>query len=76
MEITRVDFVLTVPAVWNDAAKQRTQKCAENAGFANGHRLTMISEPEAAAVFCIKNQDSHDIKVFLILACHLNNMLG
>ncbi|KAF3930695.1 hypothetical protein ABW19_dt0208425 [Dactylella cylindrospora] len=62
MEITRVDFVLTVPAVWNEAAKQRTQKCAENAGFANGHRLTMISEPEGAAVFCIKNQDTHDIK--------------
>ncbi|KAF3177011.1 hypothetical protein TWF788_007858 [Orbilia oligospora] len=62
MEITQVDFVLTVPAVWNDGAKQRTQKCAENAGFANGHRLTMISEPEAAAVFCIKNQDAHNIK--------------
>ncbi|KAF3926235.1 hypothetical protein ABW20_dc0102468 [Dactylellina cionopaga] len=63
MEITQVDFVLTVPAVWNDGAKQRTQKCAENAGFANGHRLTMISEPEAAAVFCIKNQDAHNIKI-------------
>lgn len=62
MEITKVDFVLTVPAVWNEKAKQRTQKCAENAGFANGHRLTMISEPEAAAVFCIKNQDAHNIR--------------
>ncbi|EWC45332.1 hypothetical protein DRE_00731 [Drechslerella stenobrocha 248] len=61
MEITKVDFVLTVPAVWNEAAKQRTQKCAEAAGFTNGHKLTMISEPEAAAVFCIKNQDAHNI---------------
>ncbi|KAK6523102.1 hypothetical protein TWF694_006000 [Orbilia ellipsospora] len=56
-EAPQIDFVLTVPALWNESAKQRTLKCAENAGFMRGHNLTSISEPEAAALFCstVKN---------------------
>ncbi|KAK3063327.1 hypothetical protein LTR53_018954, partial [Teratosphaeriaceae sp. CCFEE 6253] len=48
---TPVEFVLTVPAVWSDAAKNATLQAAERAGMGNRHELKLISEPEAAAVY-------------------------
>jgi len=51
---TKVEFVLTVPAVWSDAAKHATLLAAENAGMGDRHRLRLISEPEAAAVYTFK----------------------
>ncbi|RPB01606.1 actin-like ATPase domain-containing protein [Choiromyces venosus 120613-1] len=63
MSMTRVDFVLTVPAVWSDTAKQRTREAAISAGMSNEHDLSLLSEPEAAAIYTIKNQDTHAINV-------------
>lgn len=54
MSMTNVDFVLTVPAVWSDAAKNATLQAAERAGMGNRHELKLISEPEAAAVYTLK----------------------
>lgn len=54
MSMTKVEFVLTVPAVWSDAAKDSTLKAAEKAGMGNRHELKLISEPEAAAVYTLK----------------------
>ncbi|SMR42561.1 unnamed protein product [Zymoseptoria tritici ST99CH_1A5] len=54
MKTTRVDFVLTVPAVWSDAAKNATLQAAERAGMGSRHELKLISEPEAAAVYTLK----------------------
>jgi len=54
-----------VPAVWSEAAKQRTQQCAEAAGLSNGHKFSMTSEPEAAALYYIKSQDNLSIQVSL-----------
>lgn len=54
MGMTRVEFVLTVPAVWSDSAKDATLKAAEKAGMGNRHELKIISEPEAAAVYTLK----------------------
>ncbi|KAK3713701.1 hypothetical protein LTR37_008395 [Vermiconidia calcicola] len=54
MNTTDVDFVLTVPAVWSDAAKNATLQAAERAGMGNRHELRLISEPEAAAVYTLK----------------------
>ncbi|KAB8342848.1 hypothetical protein FH972_022446 [Carpinus fangiana] len=51
---TRVDFVLTVPAVWSDAAKHATLLAAERAGMGSRDSLRIISEPEAAAVYTFK----------------------
>ncbi|KAK5690192.1 hypothetical protein LTR97_012380 [Elasticomyces elasticus] len=51
---TKVEFVLTVPAVWSDAAKNATLQAAERAGMGNRHELRLISEPEAAAVYTLK----------------------
>ncbi|KAG0641158.1 hypothetical protein HOY80DRAFT_1114338, partial [Tuber brumale] len=63
MSMTRVDFVLTVPAVWSDTAKQRTREAAVAAGMSNEHNLSLLSEPEAAAIYTIKNQDTNAINV-------------
>lgn len=55
---TKMDVVLTVPAVWSDAAKDATLRAAERAGM--GSSIMMISEPEAAAVYTLKSiQPNH-----------------
>lgn len=54
MASTKVDFVLTCPAVWSDAAKNTTLQAAERAGMGSKSDIQMISEPEAAAVYTLK----------------------
>jgi molecular chaperone DnaK (HSP70) len=44
-------YVVTVPAIWSDAAKSLTRQAATRAGISHD-KLTLISEPEAAALFC------------------------
>ena len=56
--MTVVDFVLTVPAIWSDAAKQKTEQAAIKAGMGNEHKLQLISEPESAAVYVLKNLET------------------
>jgi molecular chaperone DnaK (HSP70) len=52
---SEIQYVLTVPAVWSDKAKATTLKCAERAGYAEP---TLITEPEAAAVYSIRTMDT------------------
>jgi molecular chaperone DnaK (HSP70) len=54
MASTKVEFVLTCPAVWSDAAKNTTLQAAERAGMGTKSEIQMISEPEAAAVYTLK----------------------
>ncbi|KAL2290153.1 hypothetical protein FJTKL_00638 [Diaporthe vaccinii] len=54
MTSTKVDFVLTCPAVWSDYAKNTTLQAAERAGMGAKSSIQMISEPEAAAVYTLK----------------------
>lgn len=55
---TPIDWVLTVPAVWGDAAKNATRRAAERAGMTTGPAgsggIRLISEPEAAAVYTLR----------------------
>ena len=53
---TPITFVLTVPATWSPAARDSTRRAANTAGFESrpGDELTMIDEPEAAAISVIK----------------------
>lgn len=60
---TKVEFVLTCPAVWSDAAKNATLVAAERAGMGSKEQLQMISEPEAAAVYTIKAMQSHHLTI-------------
>ncbi|KAF2724059.1 actin-like ATPase domain-containing protein [Polychaeton citri CBS 116435] len=63
MSTTPVEFVLTVPAVWSDAAKNATLQAAERAGLGNRHDLKLISEPEAAAVYTLKTIQPSGLKL-------------
>ncbi|EWC44291.1 hypothetical protein DRE_01117 [Drechslerella stenobrocha 248] len=58
MEITQVDFVLTIPAVWNELACMRTRQAAERAGFTKNHTLNMCTEPEAAALYTLRSSEA------------------
>jgi hypothetical protein len=73
-EERNIRYYLTVPAIWNDAGKAATRAAAIQAGFLrdeNDNRLTLVSEPEAAALFCSKtgllNLKVHD--ALLIVDC-------
>ncbi|XP_052765246.1 heat shock 70 kDa protein 12A-like [Mya arenaria] len=46
-----VSWVLTVPAIWDDKAKQFMREAAESAGISSV-KLTIALEPEAAAIYC------------------------
>lgn len=51
VKTTPIEYVLTVPAIWGDKAKEKTRLCARNAGF--GENIHMISEPEAAVTWAL-----------------------
>ncbi|KAI5270556.1 actin-like ATPase domain-containing protein [Aureobasidium subglaciale] len=51
--LAKIHVVLTVPAVWTNAAKDATLRAAQKAGM--GPELYMISEPEAAAIYALKS---------------------
>ncbi|ROV88754.1 hypothetical protein VMCG_10060 [Cytospora schulzeri] len=59
------EFILTVPAVWSDKAKDLTLKvrlfssAAKKAGI---HPVTLIKEPEAAALYTLSSHD-HSLNV-------------
>lgn len=52
VEATPIDFWVTVPATWSDRAKSLTKTAALTAGFCSrtSDRMSLITEPEAAAV--------------------------
>ncbi|XP_076117385.1 heat shock 70 kDa protein 12A-like [Mytilus galloprovincialis] len=46
-----IEWVLTIPAIWSDPAKQFMREAANTAGIPNS-RLILALEPEAASVYC------------------------
>ncbi|XP_060591180.1 heat shock 70 kDa protein 12A-like [Ruditapes philippinarum] len=46
-----IHWVLTVPAIWNDAAKQFMREAAQQAQI-QGKNLSLCLEPEAASIYC------------------------
>ncbi|KAI1750185.1 actin-like ATPase domain-containing protein [Xylaria castorea] len=49
-QMCQKQFVLSVPAVWSDLAKDRTLRAAKKAGI---HPVSLIKEPEAAALYTL-----------------------
>jgi molecular chaperone DnaK (HSP70) len=47
----QIAYVVTVPAIWKDSAKSLTRQAAERAGIPRS-KLELITEPEAAALYC------------------------
>ncbi|KAI7155864.1 actin-like ATPase domain-containing protein [Hortaea werneckii] len=58
---TPLHVVLTVPAVWSDEAQEATLSAAKVAGI--GDHITMISEPEAAAVYALHAIQPNNLSV-------------
>ncbi|KAF9393921.1 hypothetical protein BGX21_010552 [Mortierella sp. AD011] len=58
-------YCLTVPAMWSDKAKDVMRKAAIRAGLISGDdhpdRLMLVSEPEAAALYCEKACKQFDL---------------
>ncbi|CAM1509097.1 Fc.00g028360.m01.CDS01 [Cosmosporella sp. VM-42] len=51
----RRELVVTVPAVWSERAKDKTMKAVSRAGWgADGMKISMIAEPEAAAIYTLR----------------------
>ncbi|XP_061164545.1 uncharacterized protein LOC133173581 [Saccostrea echinata] len=48
-----IRWILTVPAIWDESAKQFMRKAAERAEIPS-HQLKLALEPEAAAIYVIK----------------------
>jgi hypothetical protein len=47
----QISYVITVPAIWKDSAKALTRQAAVRAGIPE-RKLELITEPEAAALYC------------------------
>lgn len=75
---TKVEYVLTVPAVWSDKARQMTMEAAMRAGLglgggaaAEGEEqeeegtglLRLITEPEGAAEYALRSIQPNSMKV-------------
>jgi molecular chaperone DnaK (HSP70) len=60
-EKNQIDYVLTVPAIWTDKAKDITRTAAIRAGIPEDN-LHLITEPEAAAVYCATLCDQVDLQ--------------
>lgn len=58
-----VEYVLTVPALWSDAAIAKTRSCAERAGMGKGPTLTIVPEPEAAAVYALRQMTPYNLSI-------------
>lgn len=61
VEDTEIQWVLTVPAIWSDAAKDATLAAARRAKI--GPALSLISEPEAAAIYTLQAMQPKQLKV-------------
>jgi molecular chaperone DnaK (HSP70) len=47
----QMDYIITVPAIWSDRAKSLTRQATVKAGIPED-RLVLVTEPEAAALYC------------------------
>lgn len=63
MDSTKLEFILTCPAVWSDKSKAATLQAAERTGMAKNYRIRLISEPEAAATYTLTTMQPGQLKV-------------
>jgi molecular chaperone DnaK (HSP70) len=61
---SKIEYVLTVPAIWSDSAKSLMVQAAKEAGFGT-HRVdfNLVSEPEAAAAHALRVIQPHNLNV-------------
>ncbi|KAF9119715.1 hypothetical protein BGW39_011969 [Mortierella sp. 14UC] len=63
---SHIQYCLTVPAMWSDRAKHVMRLAAVRAGMIKeedpAHRLIIVSEPEAAAMYCQSKGDQFNLQ--------------
>ena len=57
------EYIITVPAIWDDKEQDRTRNCAQRAGMGERSQLQVISEPEAAAIYALGRMQRVELKV-------------
>jgi hypothetical protein len=57
----QISYVITVPAIWKDSAKALTRQAAVRAGIPDA-KLELITEPEAAALYCATICEEVDLR--------------
>ncbi|KAL2130858.1 hypothetical protein VTI74DRAFT_5848 [Chaetomium olivicolor] len=60
---TSLEFVVTVPAIWSDLAKDKTRQACQRAVDIAGTKIHLVSEPEAAAIYALHGLDPHGLEV-------------
>lgn len=71
-KVIPIEYHLTIPAVWSDAAKALTLQAANKAGIGSKDDLVLIAEPEAAALYCLTDLYPDLLKVgdtFVVVDC-------
>lgn len=60
---TPIKYVISVPAMWSESAVGKTRRCAEKAGMGLAAGLTIVSEPEAAAIWALQQAPPNAIDI-------------
>jgi molecular chaperone DnaK (HSP70) len=62
---TPLEFVVTVPAIWSDLAKDKTKQACQRAAGLSAYKfpIHLISEPEAAAIYALHGLDPHGLQI-------------
>lgn len=60
LENQRTTYVITVPSIWSDYAQNLTKVAATRAGIPEG-TIHLITEPEAAALYCATISEEVDL---------------
>ncbi|KAL0941392.1 hsp70-like protein [Colletotrichum truncatum] len=65
VKTTPLEFVITVPAIWSDLAKEKTkQACQKASGLSTTSvPIHLVSEPEAAAIYALQGLDPHGLNI-------------
>ncbi|KAL2869219.1 Hsp70 family protein [Aspergillus lucknowensis] len=58
-----LQFSLTVPAIWTEAAKDKTLKACQKAGLKSDEEISLVTEPEAAAIYALHGLDPHGLDI-------------
>jgi hypothetical protein len=77
LKLLQQEVVITVPAVWSDAAKNLTYKAICNAGFnVEGTKISMITEPEAAAIYILRDLKDGPFSNVQVSSNNFRNLYG
>ena len=57
------EYIITVPAIWNEKAQNTTRSCAARAGMGHKDSIHIVTEPEAAGIYALKKMAGIKLEV-------------